>query len=364
MDRRKLPLVAVMVALVLGGGGCQDDAGPAPGADPVPSTTPPTSATPAPAPGQQPSPARPVLDAAALPTGEPPDAPYAVSRNPAFGGGDWQLVRPDGSRQPFGHNPVLFVAYDDRVVNGYGAEGGFVVEVLDLAGKPLLDVPPLCQFALVTTPVRDQAAWLEEGSLVSVHSDGRVDTRPVAMPGGACGAARPVALQGSTLYVDGPRVRPSLVDGADAPVQVPLLRDLEDVTTRGTVIGTLDEKPSCSGLVSFRSVLEWRTCEDQLVSFAPGPYVLGLRGDIDHTPFQGLVVHDRRDGQVRLELDNAPRQRVNQVAWEDSEHLLLVVRSPVVGWSVVRVGVDDPPEYAVAPVHTATGFPPFRLQLS
>ena len=56
--------------------------------------------------------------------------------------------------------PGLFAVYDDHVVNGYGTEGGFVVELLAGDGSPVADLPPLCHFALVTTPHRDRIAWL------------------------------------------------------------------------------------------------------------------------------------------------------------------------------------------------------------
>ncbi len=62
--------------------------------------------------------------AADLPTGPPPRVAYGYAANPTFGGGDWELVRTDGSRQPLPSPPAQFVAYDDRVVNGYGTEGG------------------------------------------------------------------------------------------------------------------------------------------------------------------------------------------------------------------------------------------------
>ena len=58
------------------------------------------------------------------------------------------------------------------------------------------------------------------------------------------------------------------------------------------------------------------------------------------------------------------RQRVTQVEGEDAEHLLVVVRNPAVGWSVVRLAVDGTAEYAVTPVRTGAEFAPFRLQLS
>jgi hypothetical protein len=356
VDRRLLTLPGLLLLLSTG---CQGESDDDPEAGPVaPSTSATAPATPTPTQGP------PLLDAAALPTGAPPRLAYAFAKHPTFGGGDWRLVRPDGSTQPFGPFPALFAVYDDRVVNGYGTEGGFVVQLLAGDGSPVAELPKLGHFALVTTPHRDRVAWLDNGdNLVTVSTDGSVDTRRVRLPHGSRDDQDPVALNGPTLYVDGRKSAPMAISGPGEPVPLPAYSDLVDVSAGGNLAGRLADDPHCWGLLWKGAELRWRTCADRLVSFAPdGRHVLGTVGTVD---YRSIVVHGLRTGRVEAQWTNAPRQWVTQVEWEDAAHLLVVVHNPAVGWSVVRLGVDGTAEYAVSPVRTGGAeFAPFRLQLS
>jgi hypothetical protein len=370
MDPR-CPALAAALAIVALATGCQGDRAQHPESTDVAATIAVTTGAATPAPTPTPAVSTPVttglvLDAAALPTGAPPRVAYAVARHPTFGGGDWRLVRTDGTSQPFGENPAEFAAYDDAVVNGYGTEGGLVVEVWAGDGSSVRELPPLCHFAVVASPDREQVAWLEEDQLVTVSSDGSVDTRPVSLPDGPCGDDLPVAVNGAELYVDGPKVVPSVLRGPSAAVPIPQLRDLVDVSRRGNLIGRLSDEERCWALLRADGHRRWRTCADRLVSFAPdGRHVLGTQGDLHRAGFRGLVVHGPRSGRVERQWANAPHQWVAQIEWEDAGHLLAVVRNPAAGWSVVRLGLDDGSvEYAVAPVRTGAEFPPFRLPLS
>ncbi len=378
MRRRSLPLSAALVVLIVLGSGCTADgsAPPAGGSTllPTPTTTPtatPTSTPAAPPPTGTPAPAAdlgPVLDSTALPTGEPPQVAYAFAAHPTFGGGDWELVLPGGSRHPFTETPALFSAHDDVVVNGFGTEGGFVVELFDGLGRLQHEQRGLCSYAMVTSPERDVVAWLQDdGSLVEQSADGSVDTRPVRVPGGPCGGAvAPVALNGPDLYVDGPRVAPSRISGPGEAVAIPQLRDLVDVALRGNLVGRLAGDDGCWGLLRADGVRRWRTCADRLSAFSPGGrHVLGTRGSVAYAGFRGLVVHGARTGRVEAQWSNLRGQRVSQIEWEDADHLLVVVHHAAVGWSVVRLGVDGTAEYAVPPVRTGDGeFAAFRLPMS
>ena len=356
MDRRLLALPGLLVLVLTGCQGESDDdpeEGPA-----APSTSATTPATPTPTAGA------PLLDAAALPTGEPPRLAYAFAEHPTFGGGDWRLVRLAGTTQPLGHYPGLFAVYEDRVVNGYGTEGGFIVELLDGDLSPVADLLKLCHFALVTTPDRGLVASLDDrGTLVEQYADGSVSTRPVRLPHGSCDDQDPVALNGPTLYVDGPKSPPMAVSGPGEPVPISTLRDLEDVSAGGNLVGRLADDPRCSGLLWEGAELRWRTCADRLLSFAPdGRRVLGSVGNAD---YRSVVVHGLGNGRVEAQWTSVPRQWITQIEWEDAAHLLAVVHNPAVGWSVVRLAVDGTAEYAVTPVRTGGGeFSPFRLQLS
>ncbi len=225
MDRRLLTLPGLALLLLTG---CQDESGDDPEAAPAARSTSATAATAptalAPAPGAR-------LDAAGLPTGEPPQLAYAFAEHPVFGGGDWRLVRPDGSDRPFTETPALFAAYDDVIVNGYGTEGGFAVELFDGEAHRTHELPKLCHFALVTTPDRSLVAWLDdEGTLVEQSADGSLGTRPVRLPHGTCDDQDPVALNGPTLYVDGRKSPPMAISGPGEPVPLPAFRDLVDVS--------------------------------------------------------------------------------------------------------------------------------------
>ncbi len=369
MDRRLLALPGLLVLLLTGcqaGSGDGPDAAPRTPASTVtatrPPTTQPTTTQPPTQPATQPPGPQP-LDAAALPTGAPPRLTYAFAEHPTFGGGDWRLVWPDGSDRPFTESPALFAAYDDVIVNGYGTEGGFVVELFDGEAHRTHELPKLCHFALVTTPDRDRVAWLDDqGTLVEQYADGSVSTRPVRLPHGTCDDQDPVALNGPTLYVDGRKTPPMAVKGPREPVPLQGYRTLADVSARGNLVGQLADDPHCWGLLRQGAEERWRTCADRLTSFAPdGRRVLGIVSAVD---YRLLVVHGVRDGRVEAQWANAPGQWVTQVEWEDSTHLLVVVHNRAVGWSVVRLALEGTAEYAVPPVRTGAEFSPFRLQLS
>jgi hypothetical protein len=361
MDRRSLATLAAALAVLVTG--CQADRTEPPAAGEVAASTAPTGpAAPTAAPTSNEGP---VLDAADLPTGDPPRVAYAFSEHPTFGGGDWRLVRTDGNTQPFGHNPGSFTAYDDVVVNGYGTEGGLVVELWSGDGSSVRSLPPLCHFSVVATPDRNRLAWLEDDSLVTVASDGSIDSRPVVLPHGPCGDDLPVALSDALLYVDTAQGVPIAVTPRGWKITFPALRGLADVSARGNLVGQLAQSPRCWGLLRVGVDLRWRTCSDRLVSFAPdGRHVLGTEGSVADTSFRGVVVHGSHGGRVVARWATSGRQRVAQVEWEDAEHLLVVVRNPAVGWAVVRLGLDGSAEYAVAPVRTGADFAPFRLPMS
>jgi hypothetical protein len=70
----------------------------------------------------------------------------------------------------------------------------------------------------------------------------------------------------------------------------------------------------------------------------------------------------RPDGTVaRAYTFDAGRTRsLRELTWEDSTHLLGVLRAGGT-WSIVRIGVDGTVEYAVPPVPAANEFPAFTL---
>jgi hypothetical protein len=369
MDRRAVALLAPALLALLATTGCSGSprerpAGPAATAAATAgaSSTPASEAGPAPAPEQA---------LAGLSLGAPPRIGYAVAAHPTFMGGDWRLVRPDGTTQRFSPVPGLFVVRAGGVVHGFGTEGGFVVEVIDRDGAVVAEHAPLCHFSLATTPDRSVAGWLEDdGTLVTLGRSGGESRRPLELPGAACSGLDPVALRGDTVYADArygsagrERTPPYVLPAEGAPRPVRALAFVADADRRGSLIGRLSpRRPRCSARVGARGAVRWTTCERELVAFAPdGRHVLAVSGSLYYGNVRGVALLDRHGG-VLARWDRAPHQLVDDVAWEDPGHALAVVWDRGT-WSIVRLGLDGSAEYAVPPVRKGREFAPFRLPL-
>ena len=316
MDLRPLSLLVVVAALV---GGCRTE------------------------------PPAPLVESGTLPVGAAPKLAYAFAEHATFGGGDWQLVRPDGSRQPLPHQPGQLVAYADRAVNGYATEGGFVVEVLDRRGRVVDGASGLCAFGLVADSRRDRVAWLEDGSLVTLDR-GRDPTRgPLELPPLACGRLAPVALDAGRLVVDAGRSSPpySLSPGRH-PRALHGLRLVTDAGS-GRLVGLLERPRGCSALTGRHGQRRWETCDHRLLELAPdGRHVLGSQGPRWAGRARVVSIFTAA-GELAAQWARPAGATIGDLRWEDSGHVLVVVHEAA-GWSLVRLGVDGAVEYAVAPL--------------
>jgi hypothetical protein len=296
-----------------------------------------------------------------LPVGPPPKVAYGFSENRTFQGGDWELVRADGSRQPLPSPPYQLVVHDDFLVNGTGTEGGFDVDVVDRAGRVVRRDHGLCAFGLATNADHSLTGWLHGRTLVTIDGAGRLERRRVAVPPIECGRLVPVALDRSRMFLDGSlRNDPYVLGPGRHPYALESLRRISDVT-RHRVLGLRARPSHCSAMVTLRGVRRWQTCDHRLLDAAPdGRHVLGIVGTELRTRAVSIFT---RNGRLVTEWAHPAGSRIDGVGWEDAGHVLAVV-DDARGWSVVRLGVDGSAEYAVAPVAVPHDYSPFRLPLS
>lgn len=366
-----LPLAAATLLLA----GCgSDTSGSAAGdtGDPVgppPTATAPTTIEPVLA----------VLDVADLPKGDPPRIVFAVDPDPVFGDGDFTLNHGhDGGYQTLRPGPVGdFATFTNgRVLVTYATEGGVVVEVLGPDGEVVESSTGLPGYGLVTTPDHSIVGWLDADGVPQVLEDGA--TRHLSLPAVADGD-RLGALAGSgtcqeqypegggcTGFVDAApdSAAPSAwVSTSHGIVDtVPHLVDVRDVAADGTLVGLLEGRAGCSGMVNPRGKVTWRTCDHELTDLsADGAHVVGLEGTTYDADTSGLSLYDRTGEAVASwTLPHGAAGQVGDVAWEDAEHVLAVVADHG-RWSILRLGVDGSAEYAVAPIDAGPDFSPYRL---
>ena len=295
------------------------------------------------------------------PVGPPPKVAYGFSENPTFQGGDWELVRADGSRQPLPSPPYQLVVHDDFLVNGTGTEGGFDVDVVDRAGRVVRRDHGLCAFGLATNSDHSLTGWLRGRTLVTIDRAGRLERRRVALPPIECGRLVPVALDRSRMFLDGSlRNDPYVIRPGRHPYSLESLRRISDVT-RHRVLGLRARPSHCSAMVTLRGVRRWQTCEHRLLDAAPdGRHVLGTAGGGINPRAVSILT---RDGHLVTEWARQAGAWIDSVRWEDAGHVLVILQDTR-GWSVVRIGVDGSVEYAVAPLAISSDYSPFRIPLS
>ena len=349
MDLRSPALVVAVAALVTG---CRAES--------------PTPSAAVPAARPQAASGAPSAATSAIPVGAPPRVAYAFSSNATFEGGDWELIRPDGSRQPLPDSPQQLVVYDDRVVNGYGSEGGFVVEVIDPRGRVVGGAQGLCAYGLAITDDRAQVGWLDGRSLVTLGAPGTHERRrDLRVPPNECGRLQPVAIDARGVYADGHGGHDPVLlrAGRFRLLRLESLRTITDVT-HGKAIGLRAGTSRCSAMVNLLGARRWQTCDHRLLDAAPdGRHVLGIVGPSRYGRARAVSLFTRT-GELVSEWQRPAGARIDDVRWEDDSHVLAVLQDGA-GWSLVRVGVDGAVEYAVAPRPTkAEDNAPFRLPLS
>ena len=366
-----LGLLTLTAAAVLLAGCGSDTFAPAGGGSDTPSTPAATPTPSAPAPG--------ALDLANLPQGPRPGLVFAFDTGPRSGDGEFRLDHGhDGGYQPLRTGPVGdFASFDNgRSVVTYATEDGVVVEVLAPDGTVLESSTGLPGYGLVTTPDHSIVGWLDDDGVPQVMEDGA--TRHLALPAVANGDHL-AALRGSGTckeqYPEGGGCTAYVASapGADQPFAwytsshgivdtVRHLTDVRDVALDGALVGLLEGRAGCSGLVTPRGKVGWRTCTHELTDLAAdGRHVVGLATASSDAATRDLAIYDRAgDTVASWSLPHGSAGQVGDVAWEDAEHVLVVVGDGE-RWTIVRLGVDGSAERTLAPVERGADFSPYRL---
>jgi hypothetical protein len=314
-----------------------------------------------------------------LATGARPSIAFARATKPEFLGGNFRLHRPDGTPMRLG-----FVALGQWSTIGRGALGIVGTEVgpelrrIDRNGHVVRD-RFLQHFGLAISPDHSILSWLDDQRRPHDLEGGgsREFTLPRVASGDSVGAisgAKTCKEQspeggGCTVFVNAARNNGVFVSTSHGIVaKVGPMLHVSDVNQAGRVTGLASKStassPSCWGLFTPDGHRAWRTCAYQLDSFSTdGRLVLGERTQSRWSSVKRFAIL-RRDGSVAraFTFDPGRRSSLNQLTWEDSTHLLGVLRAGA-SWSVVRIGVDGTVEYAVPPVAAINEFSPFSLPI-
>ena len=130
----------------------------------------------------------------------------------------------------------------------------------------------------------------------------------------------------------------------------------------GLVSRATPTKPACWGVFTAAGHRAWKTCRYRLDAFSTdGRRVLAERTQAKWDSVTRVAIL-RHDGTVAraYTFDPGPRRSLTRLTWEDSTHLLGVLRAGGT-WSLVRIGVDGTVEYAVPPRAAVNEFSPFTL---
>ncbi|CAN5485089.1 hypothetical protein BH11ACT8_BH11ACT8_05560 [soil metagenome] len=390
---KRIPAVLVLGVLVLASPtitGCEDDAATdsagattTPAAASTPSATP-TPADPTPTDPTPTGAADPVLDLAGLPQGPPPALVYGVDPHPTFLDGHFRLVDRGAIDQPLRRGPLgPFVWYDDgRAVTSYGTEAGVAVEVLGPDGEVAESTVGLAGYGLAATPDASIVGWLEDDGTVTVLEDGA--RRTLSLPAVTGGDHLGAILGSGTCQEDYPEgggctAFVNSAPGAERPRAwlttshgivdvVPHLTEVRDAADDGSLVGRLSghgDDPGCSGVLTPRGRVSWRTCERRLIDLSSdGDHVIGVVGDPAYGLVRAVTVYDRSgDAVASWSVPGGRSSRIESLAWEGDDAVLAVVHDRG-AWSVVRLLLDGTAEYAVGPIDLAPDFSPYQLPIT
>jgi hypothetical protein len=314
-----------------------------------------------------------------LTTGAPPKIAYARATKPEFLGGNFRMHRPDGSTLRLG-----FLALGQWSPMGRGAFGLATTEVgpqlqrIDATGK-IVRKRFVSHFGMAVSPDHSIVSWLDDqGRPHDLEGGGsREFTLPRVPKGDGVGAVwgaktckeQPPEGGGCTIFVNAARGHGVFVSTSHGIVdRVGPMLHVTDVNQAGRVTGLLSKAaastPSCWGVITSNGHQALRTCRYRLDSFSTdGRLVLGERTQTVRDSIKRFAML-RGDGSVAraFTFDPGPRRSLNRLTWEDSRHLLGVLRAGG-SWSIVRIGVDGTVEYAVPPTPAVNEFTPFALPL-
>ena len=311
-----------------------------------------------------------------LDTGDVPRIAYAFATEPTFGEGDWQLLRPDGTSLEL---PTLtwgaWAPMGDGAIGMAGTEAG--PELQQVSGTGGVRSRLIQHFGLGVSPDHELVGWLgDHGSPHVVEGGGRRRFTMSTVAHGAvlasvwgtdtCQEKDPEG-GGCTVFVNGRRhVWVSSSHGIVGTVG-PMLA-VSDVSARGRVAGLVsrhtDRHRACWGVFRTSGHRVFKTCDYYLDAFSPdGRRVLAERSQAQWASVRRFAILGHDGHPVRSWSFDAGRHRsLSQLTWEDSHHLLGVLRTHG-HWGLVRIGTDGTVEYAGPRVEAIGEFAPYNLPL-
>jgi hypothetical protein len=313
-----------------------------------------------------------------LATGARPKIAFARATKPEFLGGNFRMHRPDGSSLRLG-----FLALGQWSPMGRGAFGLATTEVgpqlqrIDATGT-IVRKRFLAHFGMAISPDHSIVSWLDDQARPHDLEGGgsREFTLPRVPKGDGVGAVWGASTckeqspegGGCTIFVNAARANGVFVSTSHGIVdKVGPMLHVTDVNQSGRVTGLLPKgtpsSPSCWGVITPSGHQAFRTCRYRLDSFSTdGRLVLGERTPPASESVRRFAIL-RRDGSVAraFTFDIGVHRSLNRLTWEDSTHLLGVLRAGG-SWSIVRIGVDGTVEYAVPPIPAVNEFTPLSLR--
>jgi len=312
-----------------------------------------------------------------LPTGHRPRIAYAFATRPEFLGGNFRVHRPSGAGSRIG-----FLALGQWSTMGRGVFGIAATEVgpqlqrIDGHGT-IVRKRFLTHVGLAISPDHSIVSWLDNsGRPHDLEGHGsRELTLPRVSKGdevGAVSGAKTCQEQapeggGCTVFVNAARNHGVFVSTSHGIVdRIGPMLHVTDVSQQGRVTGLVSRatatQPACWGVFRPGGHRAWQTCHYRLDGFSnDGRRVVGEHRQTKWDSINSFAIL-RHDGSTAraYTLRPGPRRSLNRLTWEDSTHLLGVLRAGNT-WSIVRIGVDGTVEYAVPPVAALNEFTPFAL---
>lgn len=320
-----------------------------------------------------------VPEATAFPTtglavGDVPSIPYAFASKPEFGGGNWLMLRPDGTSLTL---PRLtwsaWAPMGDGAIGMAGTEAG--PELQRVSDNGTVRSRMVQHFGLAVSSDHEVVGWLGDHGRPHVVEGG--GTRRFAMPQVAhstsidaiwgeqtCQEQAPEG-GGCTVFVN--RGRHVWVSTSHGIVdRIGPMLGVSDVNQRGRVIGLVSrhtaDHPDCWGVFGVGGHRAFRTCDYYLDAFSPnGRRVLAERSQTRWFSVRRFAILGRDGHVVQSWTFDPGRQRtLTQLTWEDEHHLLGVLLAHR-QWGLVRIGTDGTVEYAGPTVDATDEFTPYNL---
>jgi hypothetical protein len=279
---------------------------------------------------------------------------------------DGVIIYPDGPRIPLRldhHDQITSFARlgSDRWVLSVGTdEHGTQAVIVNEAGQSVGKHPIAGRMA--ASDDHRAVAWVDPDGSVQLLVAGTDEPRQLSPVDGPNPSA--VAITGDctavcTVHVkaSGQGLGPSWAVASSGGVipETPAVPAVLDVSSDGSLLAGLrsvapDGNHYCGGVYDL-SVIDyvWEDCQNNVFAFSPdGGLVATMFGEgMGPT---GLSIRDAHSGTPLADLDDG--RLITSYAWEDDEHLLVVLAADDGSVSVERIGTDGPPEVVLDGFHT------------